>query len=68
MKVLVIGKFGCNKIVTTDFVPRVGDKIDMFYEPLPTVKSVIAWPSEARLATLDAGGFSEKIEAVLIVD
>lgn len=65
MKVLVINQFGNGQIVTTDFVPRVGDRIDMFYEPLPTVTGVVAWPSEARLKTLKADGFSERIEAII---
>jgi hypothetical protein len=52
MKILVINEFGDNCIVDSEVVPRVGDKIDMFCEPLPTVTQVLFWPSEERLASI----------------
>lgn len=68
MKVLVINQFGDNKIVTTDFIPRTGDKVDVFYEPMPSVISVVAWPSKGRLKAVQADGFSDRIEAIVVVD
>ncbi len=47
-------------------VPRVGDKIDIFYEPIPTVTEVIWSPSKNRLLglTVHAG----HVDAVVFVE
>ena len=56
MKVLIIDTMGNSRVVTTEFIPRIGDTIDMFYEPLPTVIKVVAWPSNERLKALKIEG------------
>ncbi len=69
MNILVISQFDCSrKIVTSDFIPRVGDRIDMFCRPLPIVSEVIAWPSEERLQQASAELFSEEIDAIVIAN
>lgn len=52
MKILIIDFAGRNKIVDSDFIPRIGDRVDMFYEPSPTVNCVLCWPSLGRLREL----------------
>lgn len=48
MRLLFITETGQSALVNSEQVPRVGDKVDMFYEPLPTVTSVVWYPSEDR--------------------
>ena len=64
MNILIINAISReSKIITSDFVPSKGDKIDMFYEPLPAVSQVIAWPSRERL---EAIGINEAgIDAII---
>jgi len=74
MKVLVVNQLEDMELVPcllidTDFIPRVGDKIDMFYEPLPTVTSVVAWPSIKRLDALKIIRSNKyKIDAIITVN
>lgn len=65
MKILVINQFGTGQVKDSKVIPRVGDKVDMFYEPLPSVTQVILWPSRRRLAQLQAEKLD--IEAIIIV-
>lgn len=53
MKILVISEFGNAEIKESEIVPRVGDKVDMFYDPSPTVNSVLLWPTKKRLKDLN---------------
>ena len=61
MNIFVINKYNKGELVKSDFVPRVGDKVDMFYDPLPTVTSVVAWPSKDRLAAINMSGYSVNV-------
>ena len=65
MKVLVINQFGNGQVKECNVIPRVGDKVDMFYEPLPSVTQVVMWPSKQRLAQLQADKLD--IEAIITV-
>ena len=65
MKILVLNQFGNWKIKDSAVIPRVGDKVDMFYEPLPTVTQVVMWPSKERLQQLQDDKLD--IEAIIIV-
>ena len=49
MKILVINQFGRKEVKDSDFLPRVGDKVDMFQNPLPTVFEVVCWPSKEQI-------------------
>lgn len=54
MNVLLVDELSRTiKIKISSFVPRVGDEIDGAYNPLPSVKAVIAYPSERTV--LDFG-------------
>lgn len=46
-------------------LPRVGDRVDMFYSPAPKVVDVIFWPSKY---TLNAVGCADDVIAVVILD
>lgn len=54
MKLLFITETGQMSLINGDHVPRVGDKVDMFYEPLPTVTSVVWYPSDERMQALSS--------------
>ena len=66
MRMLIVSKFGDKQTITRNFIPRVGDDIDIFYEPLPTVSKVVAFPSEERLSAI--GIFDVDIEAIVILE
>tara|TARA_R110000850_G_scaffold217964_1_gene343540 strand:- start:491 stop:697 length:207 start_codon:yes stop_codon:yes gene_type:complete len=65
-KILVINQFGKGEIKDSDFLPRVGDKVDMFYEPLPTVTQVVMWPSKERLSALKHNSFLDVIAIITV--
>ena len=64
-KISLINQFGNRQIKDSAVIPRVGDKVDMFYEPLPSVTQVVMWPSKERLAQLQADKL--EIEAIITV-
>ncbi len=66
MKILVINKYGQNKVLDSDIIPRVGDVVDMFYHPLPKVNSVLLWPSDETLKNLNCEGLD--ISVIVTVD
>lgn len=41
MLILIINSMGQSEIRECKFVPRVGDKLDVFYRPYPTVTSIL---------------------------
>ena len=68
MKMLVINKFGQNTLFhEVDFIPRIGDKIDVYYEPLPTVTMVVAMPSDKRIEAIDSS-IKDVIDAIVIAE
>ena len=52
MKVLIIHEHGQNEFKEVSFIPRVGDKIDVFYRPYPEVFSALAYPSVDTIKSL----------------
>jgi hypothetical protein len=54
MKVLIVNNFRQTEVRDMPAIPRVGERIDVFYEPLPTVTSVVWSPSKERLRPLNA--------------
>lgn len=66
MLILIINGFGQCKTRDSDFIPRVGDKIDMFYKPFPVVTSVTHWPSDETLK--DTQYTSSEIQAIITVE
>lgn len=63
MKIFIINKYGQTKIKDTDILPRIGDNVDMFYMPHPTVKHVLLWPIEGSLNITD-----KDIDAIVTVE
>lgn len=66
MKMLFINKLGHNEIKESEILPRIGDKVDMFYRPFPTVNQVLLWPSSELLKELRCDGLT--IDAVITVE
>ncbi len=64
MRALIINEFGQHLYLRCSFIPRVGDKVDAFYEPLPSVTQVVAFPSEERLKALK---IDDHVDAILTV-
>ena len=65
MKLLIINEYRHSEIKNSDFVPRVGELVDMFYKPSPTVTRVLNWPSNELLKNLNAEQLN--IQAVITV-
>lgn len=65
MNLLFIGKIGGVQFKTCDILPRVGDKVDLFYRPYPTVSNVLLYPS---LDTLDEMGLNQHVDAVITLE
>lgn len=53
MKILIIETV-INKAVikTVQSIPRVGERIDLFYSPLPIVKDIVNLPTQATLEAM----------------
>jgi len=65
MKILIVSRFAQHNAIATGPLPRVGDKVDMFYSPLPTVEQVILWPRPETLDNLTTD--YEGIDALVFV-
>ena len=65
MKLLIINGLGNGEIKESDFIPRVGEKVDMFYHPMPTVSQVVNWPSKEVLKQVNAENIN--IQAIVTV-
>lgn len=57
--------FGKVEVREVAFVPRVGDHVDLWYRPLPSVRQVIAFPSADSLAAMR---IAEPVDAVVLVE
>lgn len=55
-----------NTKLLNDYIPCIGTKVDTFFEPLPKVTNIIAWPSDEKIKRLGISGF-EHIDAIIIV-
>jgi hypothetical protein len=67
MNILIVSQSGHNAVKVTDILPRVGDKVDMFYEPIPTVTDVVLFPTEERMKGLSLRYAVEDIQAIIAV-
>lgn len=65
MRVLLISKFGQGVIKETNIIPRLGDKVCLFYQPYPTVTNIIFWPDESLKKEF---GFTENIDVIITLD
>lgn len=63
MKLLILNQYNDMKVKISDILPRVGDRIDLFCLPYPTVSSVLLWPSMESLALWD-----KDIDAIVTVE
>lgn len=65
MNILIIAENGENKVILdTNFVPRVGDIVDIFCNPRPKVEIVLLYPSEETLRSLET---DTKIDVIVTV-
>ena len=58
--------FNKTKIHTCNAVPRIGETVDVFYEPSPKVKDVLWYPSKNRKKEI--GWENVEIEAIVLVE
>ena len=65
MRLLIMNKYGTAAIKETSILPRIRDKVDLFYKPLPEVVEVCLFPSKE---TLKECGIDEFIDAVITVE
>lgn len=66
MKMIFYHKsFSYTKVVRGNFVPRVGDEVDMWHRPFPRVTNVIAFPTAELLKEFDG---AEDVDAIISVE
>lgn len=70
MKILFVNKFGRSEFKDTDILPRVGDKVDMFYYPHPEVTNVLLYPSKETAMKImrELGCGCNGLQAIITVD
>lgn len=64
MRILFVTETGENKIMETNILPRVGDKVDMFYRPFPVVENVLLFPSKELLDEFR----TNEVDAIVTLD
>ena len=67
MRIFIVERFGKNQIIDTEILPRIGDQIDVFYRPFPTVKTVLLFPKLETIKDMgldDIGG----VDALITVE
>jgi len=62
IKILYIDLFGNHKILTKNHVPNINDQVNLFYKPIPSVKSRIWYPDLDGLKNL---GITEEIDVII---
>tara|TARA_R110000851_G_scaffold8055_1_gene31018 strand:+ start:526 stop:723 length:198 start_codon:yes stop_codon:yes gene_type:complete len=65
MKILIINGYGNATIKETNILPRLGDGIDVFYKPIPTVNAVCLFPTKDTLSGLNV---TDIIDAIVTVE
>jgi len=50
MKIAFVSPYSEVVIKDTNILPRLGDKVDMFFEPAPSVSQVLLFPSLSNLS------------------
>jgi len=70
MRILIITQQGGALIKDTAILPRIGDNVDMFYQPYPKVVGVTLYPShetqESLLSNLKSAVGT--IDAIIVVE
>lgn len=67
MKIIVLnGVIGEKIIKDVKAIPRIGEKIDLFYTPLPVVIDVIWYPTKETLSKIDVKNID--IDALIFTD
>jgi hypothetical protein len=65
MNVIILNRSGKAEIkLGVNFIPRIGDSVDMFYSPPPIVRRVIAYPGKEILEYVST---EEPIDALVYV-
>ena len=65
MNLLIISHLHQSEFKETDILPRVGDRLDMFYTPRPTVKEVILFPTAESLEMIKC---SRHVDAIILTE
>ena len=68
MKILIIETV-INKAVikTVQSIPRIGERVDLFYSPFPTIKDIVNLPTQSTIKSLGVTT-GDKIDAVLFIN
>lgn len=64
MKITIVSHYGVKNSIECSHVPRIGERVDMFYHPAPTVIDVINFPSDD---TKGAMGIPHNTEVLVFV-
>ena len=66
MDILIIDtKYKMNELTSVNFMPRIGERVDVFYSPLPTVKDVVHIPSKSTRKSFGYDGYY--LDAIIFV-
>ncbi len=65
MKLLIINQYSQSEFKETQILPRVGDRLDMFYKPRPTVKEVILFPTTESLEVIKC---YKHVDAIILTE
>ena len=65
MNIIIISESESTVISNASIIPRIGDNVDVFHHPMPTVNRVILYPKIESYADLNLG---IKISAIVVVD
>ena len=64
MLIIIISAYGQSEYRNTDILPRMGDRVDMFYKPFPSVSSVLLYPSSDTQKEM---GLTDAVDAIVTV-
>lgn len=69
MKILIVNSHGRGELITPEILPRIGDKVDMFYRPFPVVNDVLLYPSKKLLSEIYCQlGSDINVDAIVTVE
>ena len=63
MIIIIVSRFGHSEVKDTSILPRIGDTVDLFYNPMPKVTAVCLFPSSETLA-----GVVGHVDALITVE
>ena len=64
LKILIVTEFGESELISSSFIPRIGEQVGIFGSRLPRVISVTNWPDKKMLGEY---GIEMEVDVVIAV-